>query len=335
MPLIHMVIADRDVEYVQRLTQWFRENKSQQFQISAFTEEESFNRYLLTCDSDVDVFLIEEKFVNAELTQKGNFIILGKPIPNLPSVHKYQAASSMCPAILSLMSQWNHQPEWESTCKSNIVVCFSPETQLKSSMALCLAGISQDHLYISMEAFPFYSLQNESSNRRSLSDILYHIKASKGNIAFAMESSVCCSDTGINFIPPMDNPKDLWELTSKENGTLMESLVSWGHFTNIILDIECNTSPMVLQWLELASCVVIPFTNRHPIPILKLKNMLSGLSNSTPDKLRWVLAGENGDDMFLQHFDDLHFLQWLNSYSAGNFDRLPEPAVEQLKALLP
>lgn len=87
MPLIHMVIADRDVEYVQRLTQWFRENKSQQFQISAFTEEESFNRYLLTCDSDVDVFLIEEKFVNAELTQKGNFIILGN---RYPIFHQYK-----------------------------------------------------------------------------------------------------------------------------------------------------------------------------------------------------------------------------------------------------
>ena len=60
MPLIHLVLAGSDFQYVNRLSQWFIENKSSQFQISAFTEKESFLNFLSQSENEIDVILAEE-----------------------------------------------------------------------------------------------------------------------------------------------------------------------------------------------------------------------------------------------------------------------------------
>ncbi len=336
MPLVHMVLADNDAEYVHRLAQWFRENRPRQFQITAFTAEESFAKYLQSGNEQVDVFLLNEKFLTPELMDKGNLIILGSSAADLPSVEKYQTASSLCAAVLSQISGW--QPvknPLENSGKSNLIVCFSPELRLKSSLALWISRISHEHIYINLEAFPFYSLQSESAGGKNLSDIFYHIKASKNNLAIALESSVCNSSEGICHIPAMDNPGDLWELTDKEICIFAQALQSWGRFSNIIVDLECNTSPRTLQWLELASRVIVPFSAAHPEPALKMKNLLSSLPDAGGDKVRWVLAGTNQDEDLKDHFEPPFYLPWLKELpSRWNTLNPDKQAIEQLQALL-
>lgn len=321
MPFIHMVMADRDEEYVQRLTQWLRENRPQQFQVSAFTEKESFYRFLQESDQEIDVLLVSEHYLNPDLRKKNNLIVLGETSlePNLPTVEKYQTASALCTAILSLVSQWHHQlPRYGNAGKSDIVVCFSTDTWLKSILALWLAAISSSHVYINLEAFPFYLPDPLTQSNRSLSDILYHIKANKGNIPIALESAVCTDKTGIHFLPPMDNPKDLWELTDTENALLIESFFSWGRFSRVIADIELCTSPKTIQWFEAASCLLIPFTTKDMNRVNRLNKMLLSLSDVKYEKIRWVVAEEDTSEhheMILNALGDLSdhlfFLPWL------------------------
>lgn len=334
MPLVHMVLADSDAEYVQRLAQWFRENKPRQFQISAFTARESFENYLKSGNLQADVILLNEQFLTPELLEKGNLIILGSTATGFPSVDKYQTASSLCSAVLSHMSGW--QPSGAvhgNGGKSNVIVCFSPELRLKSTMALWLARMSSDHLYISLEAFPAFCLQNETGGK-NLSDIFYHIKALKGNLTIALESLVC-NGNGISYIPPMDNSGDLWELTDKETGILAETLLSWGRFSNIVVDLEFNTSPRTLQWLEMASCVIVPFTAAYPEPILRMKSKHSYLPGAGTDKYRWVLAGEGHTAGLKDQFETLYWLPWLEALPQrfGTLS-LEMHAFGQLKALL-
>lgn len=335
MPLVHMVLADSDAEYVHRLAQWFRENRPRQFQISAFTERESFVKYIQSVELQADVILLNEQFLTPELMEKGNLIILGSTVTDLPSIEKYQTASSLCSAVLSHISGWQSlKPEWGNGGNSKLIVCYSPELRLKSTLALWLARMNQDHLYVNLEAFPSYFLKSEPGDK-NLSDIFYHIKAAKGNLAIALESTVCNGSGGICHIPPMDNPGDLWELNDGENRILAETLLYWGRFSTIIADIEFNTSPRTLQWLEMASHVLVPFTAGYPDPILRMKSMLSSLPVAGTDKYRWVLCGADYHESLKDEFESLHSLPWLQELPQRFGALNPEKhALEQLKALL-
>jgi len=328
-----MVIADSDEEYVHRLAQWFRENRTRQFQISAFTSQDSFSKYLQSGDVHADVIVLNENFLTPQLMEKENLIILGSSAANLPCVEKYQTASSFCSAILSSLTGLQCiKHESGHASKSNIIVCFSHELRLKSTMALWFSSMNQDHLYMNLESFPYYLLNRESD--RTLSDIIYHIKASKSNLSIALESSVSSSG-GITHIPPIDNPLDLWELTDKETCILTQAILSWGRFTNIILDVEFNTSPRTLQWLEAASRVIVPFTTTHQQPILGMKSMLSSLPGAGTGKYHWVIASEHFNESLQQQFDALHLLPWLEELPANFHNlRLEAHMLEQLKILV-
>ncbi len=331
--MIHMVLADGDGEYVQHLARWFRENKPRQFQVSAFTEEESFSAYLQSEQAKADVIVLSDKFLKPGMEHQGNLIILGSSVMGLPSVDKYQTAPALCSAILTQVSEWNHILQGtQHSGKSSLVVCFSPQLRLKTKLALYLTKISQEHLYLNLEAFPYYPFQSECPGSRNLSNILYHIKASKGNLQIALESSVVNS-RGINLIPPAENPGDLWELNEKETGILAQALSSWGQFSCIILDMEFNTSPATLQWLEQAACVIIPFTPDYAEMILRIKNMLEAIPGIGADKLRFVIAGSSDDKNLFSQFDRLYALPWLSESSANPFSADTQ-AYQDLSALI-
>lgn len=331
--MIHMVLADGDGEYVQHLARWFRENKPRQFQITAFTGEESFSEYLQREQAKADVIVLSEKFLKPGMENQGNIIILGSSATGLPSIDKYQTAPALCAAILSQISEWNHILQGtQHSRKSNLVVCYSPQLRLKSKLAQYLTRISQEHLYLNLEAFPYYPFQSESSSSRNLSSILYHIKASKANLQIALESSVV-NNRGINLIPPMENPGDLWELNEKETGILIQALSSWGQFSSIILDMEFSTGPATLQWLEQASCVIIPFTADYSELILRIKSMLEALPGIEEDKLRFVLAGSDDEKNLFNQFNKLYSLPWLSD-SPSNPYSPDTQAYQELSTLI-
>jgi len=282
MPLARMVIADGDEEYIRRVALWFRENKPHQFQITAFTETESLERFLRVNDSEIDVILISEKFLSSDLLQKGNVILLGPATalyPGLNCVDKFQPAPALSSSILAIMSAWaNELPTSGRTERSELIVCFSPDPRLKSAMALSLARGLTGCLYICFDSWPFYPLKPDTNQSfRNLSDVLYHIKASRRNVPFALESALYADSSGINYIPPVDNPKDMWELSEKETGQLIESLLSWGRFPRIIADIECNASPRAMQWLEAASLIILPVPASLWHQIGRLETILENL----------------------------------------------------------
>lgn len=317
--MIHLVLADGDRDYVDHLSRWFRENKQRQFQVSVFTEEESFQGYLQSGNAQADVIVLSESFLKPGMESQGNLIILGSTSTGLPSIEKYQTAPALCTAILSQVSQWQHILQGaQHNGKSNLVVCYSPQLRLKTMLALCLARISGEHLYLNLQAFSCYPLQAEDAGSRNLSNILYHIKASRGNLQIALESSVT-NGKGINFIPSVENPGDLWELSDKETGILIQALSSWGQYSDIILDMEFNTSPMALKWLEQASCVLIPFTPDYTDMILRVKNALDVIPAVGADKLRFVLAGADYDSSLAGQFDRLYCLPWLSDFSTNPF----------------
>jgi hypothetical protein len=127
----------------------------------------------------------------------------------------------------------------------------------------------------------------------------------------------------------------LWELTDSETCILAETLLSWGRFSNIILDIEFNTGPRTLQWLELATRVIVPFSARYPEPILRMKSMFSSLPGGGTDKYRWVVAGNDRGDGLKEHFDTFISLPWLEELPPhwGSLT-LEKQAMEQLKTLV-
>ena len=74
--------------------------------------------------------------------------------------------------------------------------------------------------------------------------------------------------------------------------TFIETLTNWGHFSKIILDIECNTSPMIIKLLESSSYIIIPFDKTQTHQIIRLENLLGSILGSDNDKIRWVCCGD-------------------------------------------
>jgi len=56
VPLVHLVLADHDFEYINRLAQWFMENKTDRFSVSVFTEKESFKNLFLQTEVKLTLF---------------------------------------------------------------------------------------------------------------------------------------------------------------------------------------------------------------------------------------------------------------------------------------
>ncbi|NLX76393.1 MAG: hypothetical protein GXZ01_03305 [Clostridiaceae bacterium] len=316
MPLIRIVLADHDFMYINHLAQWFIENKPSQFQISVFTEKESFDRFVSENGDRIDIILAAEDFLVDNVRQNIESVVLGQAVrlSGLPSVEKYQPAPSVCSEILSILSDSVTGAEkWLSTGKSRLIACFSTNTCLKSALAIMLASLSNDYVYINFESFPFYTLSdNVQDYGKNLSDILYHIKSRKSNPVMALESAVVTGAGPCSFIPQLDNPRDLWELTDNEIDDLTETLKSWGHFSKVIADLECNTGLVTMKMLEAASNILIPFdrTNQHQVP--GIKNFLKSINGLNNEKVRWVFCGKSDELRLPEEPGNLFELPWLN-----------------------
>jgi len=293
MPQINMIIAGRDEEYVKNLANWFMEHRTHQFRISVFTEKESFENFCRNENETPDIILADEAFLCADLETNNNIIILGESRSEkyikLKHIEKYQPAPGIASSILTIMSEYGKVSGWNKPGKSEIIVCLSPDQALKTTFALYLAYACKDAVYLNFESFPFYRLLPEKSfANKNLSDILYNIKSSKGNTGIALDSAVYTDYTGLNIIPPIDNPNDIWELTENEMDALINSLKSWGHFKTVIADIELNAGPYTAKWLDAASTVFVPISPFLMHQKQRVNNMINSLSGTESEKVKWI-----------------------------------------------
>ena len=312
MPQINMIIAGRDEEYIKNLANWFRENRPQRFRVSVFTEKESFSSFLSNENEIPDVILAEESFLCPEFEKNNNIIIFGESCDekysDVKCIAKYQSAPAIASDVLTILSECGKVSKWDKPGKSEIIVCLSPDPALKSTIALYLASAFDDTVYINFESFPFYRLNPENNfTNKSLSDILYHIKSLKGNTAIVLDSAVYTDYTGLNSIPPIDNPNDLWEMTESEMDALIEALKSWGHFKLIIADIELNAGPNTAKWIQAASTVLVPLS-----PILlhqkqRVSNMINSLAGTTAKNVKWIQAASLKNESY-EEPDDICYI---------------------------
>lgn len=314
----NMVVADQDEIYISRLTQWFRENRADRFQITAFTEKESLYKFLSETNLNIDVLLVSESFLEQKIPSVVNtVIVLGQPVnnhsENLKYIDKYLPATSLCSEILTLLSDM-HRREWNKTENSELIICLSPDQKLKSGLALSLACISPEYIYINFESLPlYYPIMGSYRSHRTLSNILYNIKASKDNLHMTMESAVYTDHNGINFIPHMDNPKDLQELTEEETMILIDALKSWGRFSKVFADIECCAGPQTQHWLKAASVIIVPFAIYQTNQMRRLKKML--YENTDEKNIKWILVGEFESGEIPEDLGSLFFLSELEPLS--------------------
>lgn len=318
MPPINLVLADFDFEYVNHLAQWFIENKPHQFKLSVFTSKESFEKFFES-KNNVDIILASEDFLIENIQQNAICIVLGQAVKmsGIACIEKYQPAPAICSDILSVISNSQHKAKnWYSSGKSDLVVCFSPNTYIRSTFALLLSALSKDYVYINLESFPLYMVENIQTYNRNLSDILYHIKSQKSNTVMALESAVITNRNHINFIPPLDNPRDLWELSETEFDVFIEALMCWGHFSKVIIDSECNTSPSTIKLFDAASFIVVPFEKTQINQIPRLKNMLNNIPGLDSEKVRWVLCGSSEELFSSEEMSNLYEFPWVRAYAS-------------------
>lgn len=314
MPLVHLVLADHDFEYINRLAQWFMENKADRFSVSVFTEKESFKKFVSANGGKIDVILASEDFITDIPANNGTTaILLGQAlrIKNLPFVEKYKPAPSIYSEILSAVSASPAEAEkWNSGGKSDLVVCFSTNMYLKSVFAILLCLTAKEHVYVSLESFPFNTMEEDIYFNKNLSDVLYYIKSRKGNPVMALESAVITREN-LSFLPPVDNPLDLWELTNDETDTLIEALGSWGHFSRVIVDPEVNAGSLTVKLLKAASCIVVPFDKKHMHQIPRMKRMFSGILGQDLGKVKWVNCGNSGT-VYPEELDNYFEITWID-----------------------
>jgi len=315
MPVIHLVLADHDLEYVNHLSQWFIENKQHQFKIAAFSEKESLKKYISENNQNINVLLAAEDFLFDIASYNFIPVVLGQAVKlsNLSAIDKYKPAPSICGEIMSILTGGETESKWYNTGKSDLVVCYSVNIYLKSTIALMLSLLSDNYIYINLDSFPIYLVDGRiRSYGRNLSDVLYHIKSRKGNPVMALESSVATGGNQINHIPPIDNPTDLWELTDDEIDIFIEALKTWGRFSKVITDHECNAGPLTIKLFEAASCIIIPFDTTNLHQLSRINSMINGIHGLNCDKIRWVFCGNSDGSVLPRELDGCYEIRWIN-----------------------
>lgn len=240
-----LAILDYEKEYVNRLMEYMNQKRHFDFQVFAFTEEDKLKSYeanhvidLLLCAEDIAAISASEyKAKQIFILSDYNFVREGS---KFPSIFKYQSADEIINEILLHFSKGNEEAKFFKTGSTRIIgICSALGGCYKSTFALASAlhlSKTENTLFISFD--PFYSIPElpKEKLKNNLSDIIYFLKQSNGNLT-AKIKSVVQKLHNLDIICGVAHWIDLYDFTIEEIRTFLVEIMDHMSYQTIVIDI--------------------------------------------------------------------------------------------------
>ncbi|RDU25070.1 P-loop NTPase family protein [Anaerosacchariphilus polymeriproducens] len=262
-------ICDSEIDYVYRLVDYLESQISQRFQLHTFS---SVNKLVDYCNNNsLEILLVSNQLLDSWIQQINikNLIIMSEgtikaEYQNYLTIYKYQSAQEMFRQIMLYYAQNEKEDKSNSELKYkenyNFIGFYSPwNEELQTLLAMSygeLSGMEKSTLYLNLKGYHGFSQIMQRSFQRDISDLFYYFKIKEEKFTNYFDS-IICKTSNLEYIPPVENPMDLKEITLTEWLDMLNKISLMTKYETIILDISDEIDES-LKLLEICNKIYVP-----------------------------------------------------------------------------
>lgn len=243
----NLVICDSDTEYAARLAVYFSGKRELAFQVKTCSCPKQIQ--LILKSGPVDLLLLADEFY--EIYMKNDIktsckiiLLTSERRDNLESyqmsIFKYQAVDDIFTCLLQICAQENKRDILKVRKGGKIIGFYSPVRRLgQTEMALKMGkelSKRENVLYLNLETYAGIEGHFPEESQKNLSVLLYYLKQETRNLGLIL-AGVICQLEGVDYIPPVQMPDDLREISSDEWIWLFEEILTGSIYDILILDL--------------------------------------------------------------------------------------------------
>ena len=245
----NLVICDPDSEYAARLAVYFSGKRELVFQVKTCSCPQQIQPILEK--GTIDFLMLAEEFYepypDEVVKTSGKLILLSSEkreicADSCPSVFKYQPAENIFTELLQICAKEKQEDilKIRKDKEGRIIGFYSPVRRLgQTAMALEMSrelSKKENVLYLNLETYAGIDGYFPDETQKNLSVLLYYLKQETRNLGLILAGLICQCE-GVDYIPPVQIPDDLKEISADEWIWLFEEILTGSIYDVLILDI--------------------------------------------------------------------------------------------------
>lgn len=244
-----LVLYDGEEEYARQMSEFLKRKGELPWQLYTYTDGRELVR--LAGEKEIALLLVAENVYTEEIREipAGRTVLLNEcgliRWNHVCNISKYQEADCVLRRILEICADMEgvELPRLEGMGKTRFIGMYSPVRRcLQTSFALTLGQLlSRSHktLYLNFEHYGGITDLLPEYPARDMADLLFFLTSDKGKFRMRMQAMIQ-SRGGLDYIPPMRAGQNLVLVTWEEWRRLFQSILAWGEYEYVILDLSEN-----------------------------------------------------------------------------------------------
>lgn len=216
------------------------------------------------------------------------------------TVFKYQCADNLLAEIFETSDVFCNV----RTGAQKLIAVYSPIHRVgKTAFAMALGrelAKNENTLYINLEEYPGFDMEEDDKQKYNLGDLLYYIKQECGNVGLRISSTVR-RDGKLDYMPSINDARDLKEVSWEEWQEFFKQLLQNSIYTAIILDIGESIQGL-FELLQSCDRIYMPIL-QDETSLNKLRRFEASIKRQEPSVLEKVIrftAQERPEEMVRQ-----------------------------------
>lgn len=263
MSRIQFVIADSNIEYIERFKLYIRESEyANRLLLKSFSQEETLEQFLDENPS-VQIIFAEEKFLSERVKRYPIDLILligekNSESASFRSLSKYQPLNQLISQILSIYAE-HRKNEWtgpNGDKNTTIISVYSAaggtgKTVTAVNLAKQIASKGAKVFYLNLEILSSTKMFFPHTDSNDISKILYYIKSSPKQLIAKIENLKKYDPySKVEYFDPALNLQDMSEISSEDIMVLLNALVQLRIYDYIIIDLDSSTHQRITEALK-------------------------------------------------------------------------------------
>lgn len=288
MAVIHLVLADPDGDYLEKLGRYLLKHKQNPFELELFTNREALNGWFES-GGTADLIGISENFGNDAVSAEGigNRVLLCEEALNSGRnrIFKYQPLDVLMRELLACCADVVKPvvPAGRGGGRMLLVLSVDGCESFNPLAPALAAAYGREHgkvFYLNLDPLGATSLFFQTGQTRGLTEMLYYIKSGKENLPLRVEA--CTShdaNWGVDYFLAPLNPRDLFELKASECESLVQAVLGRGTYDWLIVYRDLRGDEPEQKLLELAESICVAGTD-NPVSRYRIKKWLEALEQT-------------------------------------------------------
>lgn len=342
MNKIDLVIADGELDYLNRFIRYFRNSEYRQvFVVKAFTDAELFTEYMRNY-SGLGIICYTAEYEKHLLDHNQNFLKLllsDGYVGDQDSIDnrvlsKLQPLDTLLATIYSIFLREN--PYVSSTTALNRTKTISIQSvtpgfyknEFSISLSRFLAGEGFKVFYLNLEQYNASEHFLGAASKFDLSKIIYHLKKDPNKLSAYIERYKSKSSYyNLDYFERARNVSELDELEPADINVLLTSIKSLSIYDYLIVECDLTINAQAAFRIEPSDHLLLLVENSayENIKLRQIRNHLDFIKHSEKhnqlDMIRYILINHEGTHPSRQAVDSQDFIGYVESEQVTGSER--------------